>query len=210
MDDSQLPISRYHIKAEECVVGFGIPTSYAEFSAARRAGTSDFVVNHCPVWEKYHYYVVANIESILYDLAAWGVGIKRPLERSDVRELFKKYRVVILVSHWGEDFIDLIDGPMGIGEFVERIPDNFDGILDLCVCHPQALVKGVRAARPSCLVKFTQHKARLAYWIQLYMVLFTLVKRGGVSYLDALEMAITGLREGNVEGRNGRKNPGDI
>ena len=210
MDDTERPISKYLIKTEECAVGFGIPTSHAEFSVALRDGTSDFVVSHCPVWEKYRYYVVEDIESVLYDLVAWGVGVKRPLEKSGIRELFEKYRVVILFSHWRNDFIDLIDGPIGVEEFIARIPDDFGGILDLALCHPQALVKGVRTARPACLVKFTQQQATPAYWIQLYRVLFALVKGGGVTYLDALEMAIAGLREGRVEGNDGWKRTTDI
>lgn len=94
-------------------------------------------------------------------------------------ELFglKRFDVVILFAHWGKSSVEFHDGFASIPAIVEKIPTDFDGIIDLCTCHPELLTIALRQERPKCLVKFVNNEVIPYQWLHLYLALFTHLKK---------------------------------
>ena len=101
-----------------------------------------------------------------------------------------KYDIVILFSHWREDTIEFFDGLVGIPDIVKAIPYEFEGLIDLCVCHPEKLTFALRSERPKCLIRYTQKKATPYIWLYFYLMVFKRLKEENITYLQALELTI--------------------
>jgi hypothetical protein len=149
------------------------------------------VPNHCPVWQKYEFHVLNPFSSTRQKLVALGVDVYDDLTLHQFGTSFKgNYSVVILFSHWRDDGIEFSDRVFKSPEVAEQISPDFEGILDLCVCHPTAFVTRIKKEKPSCLVRFTNHQATPALWLYFYRALFQLLDKGAYNYLDALEKTV--------------------
>ena len=113
---------------------------------------------------------------------------------TDFAECFPSKRVVILFSHWIDDSVEFDDGLHGLDAIVSQVPVEFDGVVDLCVCHPCALVMRLRRERPECLVKRTRSKARVSFWLQFYQILFRVLAAGDLAYSDAVAVTLHQLK----------------
>jgi hypothetical protein len=184
-------ISKKIIKPENCIIVFGIPTSKEKFRQHQLSKNSDFAKRFTN-WSQYHYQFVSNIERLSPIITELGVSIIYDLKFRDFETLFNKNKidVIVLFSHWNSNSIEFDDGLADIQSIVNKIPLDFYGILDLCVCHPEELTKMLRKFRPNCLVKYTHKKATPFLWIYFYMVLLKYLKDYDVTYLEALEKII--------------------
>lgn len=172
-------------------MAFGIPISKERFRQHQLSEKADFAKRFIN-WSQYHYQFVSNIERISPIISQLGVSVIQDLTLKDFESLFnkKKINVIILFSHWNTNSIEFDDGLADLQSIVNKIPLDFYGILDLCVCHPEKLTKMLRKFRPNCLVKYTHKKATPFLWVYFYMVLFKYLKDHNVTYLTALEKVI--------------------
>jgi hypothetical protein len=139
------------IRPDECVIVFGIPTSKASFvrHLAER-NRHDFVPNVCPAWPAYER-MVEHFDLVVPRIRLFEVDLRQDARLSHFAEAFVNRRVVILSSHWINDQVEFDDGLYGIDAVASAVPETFDGVIDLCVCHPDALVMRLRRDRPGCL-----------------------------------------------------------
>ena len=185
-------ISVKTVKPENCAMVFGIPTTKAQFFDNFRNSEKDFVRHFKGGWAQYYNQIVSNSDRILPVLSEFGVTVIQKIDPESFSKLFREsiYDVIILFSHWHNDTIELSDHLYNISNIVDAIPYEFNGILDLCVCHPENLTILLRRDRPNCLTRYTQQKATPYIWLHFYLVLFKNLMERELTYLQALEITI--------------------
>lgn len=151
--------------------------------------------NLCPSWNRYYNEVVSAYESVYPLLRDSGIKLVEDFSLEDLaRSCSGGARVVALFSHWTGDRIEFADGLRGADDVVAAIPRQFDGILDLTVCHPMPVVQAVDAER-SCLVKVSRRDVPPDLGFAVYALVFTALKERQTCYLTALEHAWSVLRK---------------
>ncbi len=188
--------STQKLKPSDCVLAFGIPTSEDEFWVAREDSKRDFAKNL--IWQQYDFQFVSHLRKIERRLAKLGLRIVPQLTLQDFGKLFRdpSNKVVILFSHWTNDAVEFFDGMATEEEIIRVIPCEFDGIVDLCVCHPDNLPIRIRNhLPPTALIKHIDVKATPIIWLYFYWAVFTILidsnnSDSGTSYLEALEKAV--------------------
>lgn len=191
-------ISKKIIKPENCIMAFGIPVSKKRFKDHQLSNKADFAKRFIN-WSQYHHQFVSNIEKVIPAIIQLGVSIEPELRLKDFEHLFNKNKidVVILFSHWNQNSIEFDDGLAHIQSIVRKIPQDYYGILDLCVCHPDDFTKILRECRPNCLIRYTHQKATPYIWLYFYTVLFNYLKDYNSTYLEALETVIKEFQTDN-------------
>ncbi|HWM91273.1 MAG TPA: hypothetical protein VN493_10940 [Thermoanaerobaculia bacterium] len=179
---------------EDCVLGFGIPTSQEGFRASWRRGSPQSFARSFRGTAAYHAQVIAPFRRLESQFRKLGAHLVPDLTLGQYASLFQDRRThaVILFSHWGGDFIEFRDGPVGIDAFIQAIPADFAVILDLCVCHPVDLISPLRASRPYCLIPYIGTRATPVYWLYFYRDLFRCLRNGSRSYLSASMELVAG------------------
>ena len=177
----------------DCSILFGVPTSEQGFSLqAENPEEHDFIQSQRLTWPKYQHFFAGPCCGVLEDLRRWGVQVVEDARIEDLAAPFSEGRsVMILFAHWSEaeGSVELSDGVTDPSHIVASIPTAFEGILDLCVCHPQALVARVKADRPGCVVKYTGTTATPLLWLYMYHILFKLLNERPMNYFTALAQA---------------------
>ena len=180
-------------------MAFGIPTCEDEFWDAREDSRRNFVRDQ--IWAKYDYQFVSHLRKIEPRLIRLGLRIVPKLTLQGFGQLFRdsSNKVVILFSHWIDNTVEFFDGMATDHAIVSVIPSDFDGIVDLTVCHPDDLPIRIRNhLPPASLVKYTDVKNTPVIWLYFYWAVFTIlseshnpnIKDSGISYLEALEKAV--------------------
>jgi hypothetical protein len=204
-EDGSRPLGGWPgIKPSQCVLGFGVPIDYESFRKAKASPAShDFVVNLCSNWAEYYRYIAKHIEIQMPRLRTLGVRICEALTLAEFGEQLvrKDTRVLIVFSHFTDAEIEFADGLASLPNIISRIPIHYDGVLDLCVCHPTRLIPTLEVQRPLCLKKFVDLPVRPAFWIHVYRVLFETLNSSPCDYLSALERAISALSRGHGNNR---------
>jgi hypothetical protein len=185
-------VTRRVVKPDQCVIGFGIPTNRGSFLRAQASPTNrDFVVNNCPDLRDYEREVLDYADELIPGMRGLGASVSEDLTLHGFGRLFTESpSVVILFAHWKTDSVEFADGLASIGEVIEEVPAAYDGIVDLCVCHPKQLALRLRRHRTDCVVKFTEGTATPAFWLCFYVVLLTKLRDAEMTYLDAVESTL--------------------
>ena len=176
------------VRPEDCVLVFGIPTTQQGFFRhLSESSRHDFVPSVCPAWPAYER-IVEQFEVALPRISSFGVSVRHDVTFRQFSDSFSDARVVILFSHWVNDAIEFDDGLYHIDRVVSGVPPSYCGVIDLCVCHPDALVMSLRRERDNCLIKRSRSKARVSFWLQFYQILFHTLQKGELAYGDAVTM----------------------
>lgn len=125
-------------------------------------------------------------------ITALGARIIHELTLSEFGNLFanKNIDVVILFSHWNENTVEFYDGLYEVSVIVQKVPPEFGGIIDLCVCHPERLAIELRQERPRCLTRYANNIATPSFWLYFYLALFRFLSDCNLTYLSALEKTV--------------------
>jgi hypothetical protein len=179
------------VEPRDCVIAFGIPVSLAEYRRDIEAGARhDFAKRVSTRWRYYQWAVVRHSDKLLPIMRENGARVVTNLTLAGFGACLadRTCSVFILVSHWTTHGVEFADGLATVDDVLASIPDEFDGILDLCVCHPDALVSRIRAAKPEIgLVAWTSAKAQLQLWLYFYAAMFKAMTDGRHTYLEILE-----------------------
>ncbi len=176
-------------RPENCVLGFGIPTTAEEFHHSSRYGpVGAFAHRFHGLPAKYQARVIEPCHRLGAQMKRLGARVVPSLTLDRYTSLFHdpEIHAVILFSHWSGDFIEFLDRPAGIEAFIQAVPERLVRIIDLCICRPsEELIGNLRAARMQCLIPFIKAKATPLLWLHFYRDLFRLLRRGRTSYLQA-------------------------
>jgi hypothetical protein len=181
----------------DCVIGFGVPLTEAAFRRQEQGVTGgDFIRSQQLTWEKYRYFFADSSAKVLAQFRLWGVRLIEELTLQALRDLFSRPpTAMILFAHWSDtDRVELADGLVSSEDIVHLVPADFTGIIDLCVCHPRALVVGIKQKCPGCLVKYTDTNAAPLWWLYMYQAMFKILATRP-DYFQALADAFTSLSE---------------
>ena len=100
--------------------------------------------------------------------------------------------MVILFSHWTSgDEVEFINGMATVEDIIAAVPVEFQGVVDLCVCHPAKLATALQRERPRCFVKSSPDRAiHFTFWLHFYEVLVEVLLHKQVDYCQAIEQTI--------------------
>jgi hypothetical protein len=184
-------------RPENCVVGFGIPTTERAFrdsSASARGPRQRFVERYDGMLGPYLNEVIVPCQRFTSRFARLGVRVVHDLTLAGYSALFRGdgVQVVILFSHFEDDAIELSDGFADVAAIVGATPDDFAGFLDLNVCHPCRLMPILRQSRPRCDFRWVDEQVTPALWLLFFWKLFRLLGQKPTRYLDAQVQLLTG------------------
>lgn len=179
-------MSEVMVTPADCLLLFGIPTTKQAFFADLNRDDKDFAKLFEGRWARYEYQFVSELNRLRKTFLKAGVQLLENGSLEDFRIGIKRHRVVILFSHWLEDSVEFSDGLQHISAIAEAIPNDFSGVIDLCVCHPNQLAELVRATKPNCTVKYTTAPATPLMWLNFYSILFQQLHKSPGDYSSTL------------------------
>jgi hypothetical protein len=189
-----IPVSRRIIKPSNCALALGIPTSEDGFRQSGEHRRAGFAAGFRGGWNQYRARFVADFERVEPYLRKWGVTILPDVTLASFSRLLDgSFDAAILFSHWDNDEVEFREGFEPVAAIAEAVPPEFSGIIDLCVCHPLALVRELQCHRPRCLVKFVRTTAAPDVWLYFYRVLFSQLQKRELPYLEAVEEVVCGF-----------------
>lgn len=177
-------------RPEDCVLGFGIPTTEQDFLESRRSGPRGCFARR-PHANPYTYrtQVIEPCARLGASIRRLGARVVPDLTLAGYADLFRapETHAVILISHWDDDFIEFRDGLAGIDAIVEAIPGDFAGVIDLCVCHPDIdrFIPLLRDSHRESFIHYIQSEATPIRWLYFYRDLFRFLHQGKWCYLKA-------------------------
>lgn len=183
-------VTRKIIKPQDCVVAICIPVTFEAYTSAQiYPENRDFVPNCFGSWLEYRYHIINSTSKVLPEIEKLGVSVIKDVTISNFADLLTKnaYSIVMLIAHWKDDAIEFADGLENISEIVNIVPPSFEGILDLCICHPTNLAMKLREVRPNCRVRFTNAKSTLTLWLYYFLALFKKLELEEITYPAAHE-----------------------
>jgi hypothetical protein len=145
-------------------------------------------------------YSVAGLWSDYQPIAAYALQIVKEARQGGVAavtnasfgswaEMTAARNVVTLVAHWvggPPGAIEYADGPHVLDDVVAALPRDFDGVLDLTVCHSTCAIAAIKRARPRCSVLANRNPANLDLRLAMYRQVLRLIGREGTGYTEAL------------------------
>gem|GEM_PF-3317446 len=188
------------MKPEATSILVGLPASELDFHNTRCM--SGFYASSFPGgWAQYEFTFLRPL-NILLDLASRiGIHVESKAGLPQFETAFSRpttnqrdLRLVMILSHWHEQCVEFQGGLVRVDQLVRAIPEEFEGVLDLCVCHPLALVQAVLKCRQSCLVRQSEKRLKPYVWFEYYKVFFQLGKQGDRTYAELLQEVSHAMR----------------
>src|SRR5262249_35005078 len=124
----------------DCILAFGVPTSEEGFYLSAADPGREYSGQYLGGWPQYDELFVSQVRRYAKRYTALGVQVVHGLRSVDVTGLFAKVSVVTLFTHWGSSGVELCDGMLSPYGLIKLIPEEFSGVLDLCVCHPDDFI----------------------------------------------------------------------
>jgi hypothetical protein len=185
------------VAIERCRVMFAVPLDAAAFRADLESEDRDFVRSCCPEWPLYRREVIEPAMKVIGDARRFGAGVSTAATIDDWGAMFgEPLDVVVLVAHWLGDTVEFRDGMHSVGAVIGRIPAAFDGAIDLCVCHPEALAIALRDLFPRSVTHYASAAADPRVFFPYLRALLWRLSRGDCSYLTASSEVVTAFLQG--------------
>lgn len=178
-----------HCKAGNCVIAFGIPLSVKEYLDWRdNPRGRDLITSQNISWSQYRNEIVDLANKMIPVWRSRGVRVITSLDSGKFASLFcdPQTQVVILFSHWkGDNTIELFDGMINACVLAKKVPNSFNGIVDLCVCNSLLLAKLLKE-RGNVVVKSSSGEVVYGLWFFIYTAIFNLLDKQQTTYSEAL------------------------
>jgi hypothetical protein len=192
------------VAIERCRVMLAVPLDAASFRADLESADKDFVRSCCPEWPLYRREVIDPAMKVVEEARRLGADVITSATLDDWGAMFgEPLDVVVLVAHWLNDKVEFRDGMHSVRAVVDRIPAGFDGAIDLCVCHPEALAVALRDLFPDSLTHYPSVPADPRVFFPYIRALLWRLSRGDCSYLTASSEVVTAFLQ--APGRNRRR-----
>lgn len=171
-------------------MAFAIPTTQAAFE--RHLRLQRHFASMTMYWGKYWIHVGSVFRSVEPVYRQLGVSVREEVTLAQFGELFSgEFDAIILFAHWRHGAVEFEDGFADVPSIVAKVPFHFDGLLDLCVCHPESLVTALKLERPNLWTKsLSRERTTPRVWLYFYLALFTYLRDDNITYLKGLEVAL--------------------
>lgn len=191
-------ITDKYIKPDMCTIAFAMPMDEDAFNKDAQDEKKNFARDiYDGIWGKYRNEFVNPFRKngIEAYMKRAGVNLVYDVTIEDYGRLFhdEKRPVVILFAHWDKECVEFHDGFATVTQILEKIPDSFSGFVDLNVCHPESLVAEIDKQKRNCVAKSLYETAIPYIWLHVYVQIFKIMEAEDITYLDALERAISSL-----------------
>lgn len=154
----------------------------------------------CPelVWLKFEEKVVNPYKKVKNFFSKYGFSFTENVTFPMFEKLILSNHVNILFSHTQRENnyerIEFHDKMRTSEEILEAIPINYDGVLDLSVCHPIITSNLILNNRRTAIVKNSNKVITLNWWIYFISITFEIILNKNVPfYSNALEMTVAKL-----------------
>lgn len=174
---------------EHCVVAIGLPSTREGFIRSAETSSEAYVHQYLGGWEQYSAQWLLPLQNFIGKCETFGATVLNEATFESMKSCFRHpgLSAFVLMSHWGDSGIECADRFASIQQFVGMVPDKFEGVVDLCVCHPEGLASELLRERPNCLVRFTPKKVSPLWWLLYFEGLFRILSNGKLSYIQAYE-----------------------
>ncbi len=189
-----MTVGLFRVTPSQCVMLFGLATDREQFFADQSRQDRDFSRRFRGVWLRYQREVAAVVGATEPVLRSLGVSVEHRSTLHDLSRACERYRVVLLFSHWASGAVEFHDGLHPWERVAAAIPQDFDGVIDLCVCHPLPLAYALRR-RHTCLVRYSPVTATPAFWLYMYVAIFRELAVNGGSYVGAVEAVFNQIQQ---------------
>jgi hypothetical protein len=185
------------IAPDDCMILFALPITKNDFLRHRNTKPDsnkcrDFIPRMIPYLVKYEKQIITPIKKVLPWFKQWGVNVVENATLADFHRAtyLSKIKVVILFSHWTQNCAEFDDGLWSVPEIVNGISIDFNGYIDLTICHPIGLALTIRRERPSVLLtKYVTKQAYTDIWMNYFFIVFKILKCRQETYLSASTQA---------------------
>ena len=188
-----------------CVIAYALPTSEQEFGEKSRAG-SDYVSAFAGGWPQYR--ATCDLMRLSIDTCRrHRATVLERLTAAQLDSLFLFDTVILFAHSVDQDVcsgarsspggIELWDRYVGDSEMVAAVPEGYQGTIDLCACHPIALVQALKAQRRSASVKYEPNLLLPGIWAEIYATVFRFATEptfADMPYVELLETVVTEYR----------------
>ena len=169
-----------------CCVIFGVPLDNAGYRKDLEREDVDFVRFSGMTWPTYRQEVAEPAMRIIAEANQFGARVITDATLDDWEAMFHEpLDVVVLVTHWFGESIELRDGMHDVQAVIQRISPGFNGALDLCVCHPEPLAIAIRDFFPDALAHYPSVPANPRVFFPYIRALLWRLSQGDCSYLTA-------------------------
>ena len=191
------------IKPHECIILFGIPTKIDKnsFYELNNLNTG-FISNFNNDFSKYSFEIINPIIKFEKRCNYLGVSIIHNCTINSIEKVIecKKYKCIILFTHWEQnknfEYVQFNNSYVKPAIIASKIPVNYVGIIDLCICHPKELVKMlIEKKRKKFLVRYISIKTTPIIWLEFYWTLFFILYKKEITYLAAIEEVVNRFKD---------------
>lgn len=193
------------VSPQQCVLGFGIPTTEAEFERdLHRPADKDFAPHHVRDVALFRHGLLETIEEVVPAIEDTGMAVRTAVTLAQFGELLREdRRVVILLTHWADapvriEFADALHAAEDVSRIV---PPSFDGAIDLAVCHPIPLGAQLAFDWPGIPVAWRETTIGARFHLWFYLTLARTLKEHRMTYAQALETVIALFDEKSAKRR---------
>ena len=180
-----------------CTVVIGLPCTRPGFEHSVRTSDNAYARQYPGGWDQYCVQWLTPMNQ--FARAAQSLGVKLVPEASAATLKASFHRpdlaVLVLLSHWSAHAVEMAGGFASVADLVDMVPDRFDGVLDLCICHPDGLAAALVREKPACLVRFKPRKVSPLWWLPYFEGLFRMLASGKFTYVQAYELINLELAE---------------
>jgi len=129
------------------------------------------------------------LSGVLDDRPFWDVASGSEPERYDEAEILERNAACLRsempdLLRDGSGF-EFADGTHPVARVIREIPDGYQGVLDLAVCHSVVPGEAIKRERRGCLVMINRRAASLAFRLPLYRQVIRLLEGGRMDYVTA-------------------------
>jgi hypothetical protein len=169
----------------------GLPTTIDEWRACRQNARAFDFHRQADSEKSFEKRIGRPMRDQLALLQRIGCTVSR-CNFGDLAGAFKDFHVVTLIAHWDPlDRVELADGLHDWSKITNAIPPSFGGIIDLCVCHPDSMVRHLDATRPRNLIKYKPREpSEIILWLGAYGVMAAMMNERPTPFTDALVGAL--------------------
>jgi len=175
-----------------CSLLGGVPVSMEDYSKLCAGEIqSDFLQNCCHGRMKFYNEICIPVNNIIPKIKKLGCSVILNAREEDIQNVFSRFEVIILFSHWRDDHIEFNGRLIHNEELCSYIPSDFAGVIDLCACQPQdGLVVAIKQRAPACSIRCSLVQVTADLQLEIVNLSLGLVSKFKIGYLEATSLIL--------------------
>lgn len=154
---------------------------------------------------------IHEIEEFLQELNGLNVDIKNHLTKDDLMTI-NNYDIVIILAHHDHisDALVLEDGLLSMEDFIQYLPTDFKGVLDLASCNSVMYAQQIKQRCPDCQVHVALNDVPLLRRLIIYPTLIELLQEDTTTDYFSAFLSVSNRFNKILDDFSAEENPSDI